>query len=399
MNPEMIPARTARVLLRVVPVALLGLAVAVGGGARAQETVLTTDLVDHLNPGWSPDGNWLAYERATSFGYHQVYKRESSTAPKPEIPLANAPGQDNRDPRWSPVAGSSGQYWIAYSTTSNPESQLRIAVVSEDGATIRIRSSDPDPARTHSFPRWSPDGVWITFAREQGFETASVYRCPSSIDLPSNIGSVLPPHIALIAAERFDAPTSGICKRDVATFYPVWSPYFSGNGYNFVAYLRENEINPPLPATRKLQIVDWLGGDLGGGVDLVTSGNVGDRPEWKPLGFGGLRKLVFSFSDPAFDPLTSIGTVTLGGTRATLTTGNSDQKPAWARGGCSRIVFVRKNLPAIWVVNEDGSGAISVASGGADYDNPQWDPSGQKIAYQKMINGIWQLAISQVPCP
>ena len=38
------------------------------------QVFLTNDSYDHYVPQWSPDGNWLVYEKVDATGYHQIYK-------------------------------------------------------------------------------------------------------------------------------------------------------------------------------------------------------------------------------------------------------------------------------------------------------------------------------------
>jgi len=43
----------------------------------AQEIPLTSDSYYHYYPQWSPDGNWIVYEKEDATGYPQIYKTSS----------------------------------------------------------------------------------------------------------------------------------------------------------------------------------------------------------------------------------------------------------------------------------------------------------------------------------
>ena len=78
------------------------------------ETALSFDAYGHVRPQWSPDGGWIACQRADGTNHLQIYK----------LPV-------NGDPQ---VALTSTLYH-------------------------------------HEYPQWSPDGNWLVFQRRDGSGT------------------------------------------------------------------------------------------------------------------------------------------------------------------------------------------------------------------------------------
>ncbi|WP_419935073.1 hypothetical protein [Candidatus Palauibacter sp.] len=134
----------------------LAYAEGVGGGSRILfegAERLTEGRGRALNPSFSPDGAWFAYEAAPT-DEPQVYVRRISGGPARRISIyvrredTNAAG-----PTWSPNGDR-----IAYSALSN--SRWQIFTVNPDGTDRRMltrRGESEDPS-------WAPDGRHIVFA-------------------------------------------------------------------------------------------------------------------------------------------------------------------------------------------------------------------------------------------
>ncbi len=58
----------------------------------AQEIPLTSDSYDHYCPHWSPDGNWIVYEKLDATGYKQIYKVSSGAGIEEDIISTNQTG-------------------------------------------------------------------------------------------------------------------------------------------------------------------------------------------------------------------------------------------------------------------------------------------------------------------
>ena len=90
----------------------------------AQEIPLTSDSYDHNYPQWSPDGNWIVYEKdATGTGDPQIYK-----------------------------------------------------VPSAGGAEVALTSE----SYTHRRPEWSQDGNWIVYYKWDATDRYQIYKVPSA---------------------------------------------------------------------------------------------------------------------------------------------------------------------------------------------------------------------------
>ncbi|WP_420636145.1 hypothetical protein [Candidatus Palauibacter sp.] len=134
----------------------LAYAEGVGGGSRILfegAELLTEGRGRALNPSFSPDGAWFAYEAAPA-DEPQIYVRRISGGPARRISIyvrredTNAAG-----PTWSPNGDR-----IAYAALSN--SRWQIFTVNPDGTDRRMltrRGESEDPS-------WAPDGRHIVFA-------------------------------------------------------------------------------------------------------------------------------------------------------------------------------------------------------------------------------------------
>jgi|GEM_PF-3384375 len=92
----------------------------------AQEIPLTSDSYDHWMPQWSPDGNWIVYDKYDATGYDQIYKL--------------------------PSAG---------------------------GTEIALTSDSYE----HEYPQWSPDGNWIVYYKDDATGYRQIYKVTSGVGI------------------------------------------------------------------------------------------------------------------------------------------------------------------------------------------------------------------------
>jgi len=382
--------------------------------ALSQEIQLTSDPFDHVNPQWSPNGQWIAYERVEN-GKSQLFKIASSGGS--EVSLLPGEGAFNHfNPRWSPVPDAQGFLWIAYA--GDEAGKLRLFVVREDGAVKRQRTEDPVSDRPHRMPRWSPDGTWLVFERGQVLpsEASSIYRAYSSITFGSGVAADVSRDIYPIALHRYDYAPGGFFVLDLMATRPVWSPATSPSNPTF-GYIVHERRKDHLTTDRKLKELDFQGSDTGEGppntnfpMDLYKLGDT-HSPEWK---FNG-NKIVFASNQfPPGSPCAGgvdyeIAWIKADGTNLTCVTNNpdsvNDDQPAWSFSAiCSRIAFRRRTGDGpgeIWVAGEtSGSGETLASEGTEDHGNPQWSPvDASRLVYQQLTIGRWQLVTKVVFCP
>ena len=117
---------------------------------------LTSDMVDIVNPQWSPDGTKIIFE-----GYPNIY-------------LMNADGSDlinltrkaeGRHPDWSP----DGKQIVFNSLRSGKN---EIYTINADGTGIKRLTNN---TREDINPQWSPNGSWIVYETTKNLSTGGWY--------------------------------------------------------------------------------------------------------------------------------------------------------------------------------------------------------------------------------
>jgi Tol biopolymer transport system component len=190
------------------------------------EIRLTQSGAQDTRPGWSPDGEWIAFETDRD-GNGEIYvMRPNGTGVRN---VTNDP-RNERGPAWSP----DGQR-IAFSSLE-AGANLEIATITINGADRVILTDNPDG---DSSPAWSPDGRRIAFSSTRDF-TTGIYLMDADggnlVALPgAGINAYSPawsPDGSRIAFECFETGfrlcvigADGTGLVDLTTgFAPSWSP-------------------------------------------------------------------------------------------------------------------------------------------------------------------------------
>ena len=88
---------------------LVWISAAIGSDpTEAVETPVTTVVLNHTSPRWSPDGQQIVFERENVQGFRQIHR--VFVAGGGESPVIVEPTRDHANPRWSPVKGSDNSY-------------------------------------------------------------------------------------------------------------------------------------------------------------------------------------------------------------------------------------------------------------------------------------------------
>ncbi len=106
-------------------------------------------------PAWSPDGQWIAFEDGDGRGHIQVWRMTSDGGNREQLTFDD---HDNRAPDWSP----DGKYLAMMSKVGNNWQIVILDVASQRQTPITKGSPDK------RFPAWSPDGQWIAYNTLKG---------------------------------------------------------------------------------------------------------------------------------------------------------------------------------------------------------------------------------------
>jgi hypothetical protein len=134
------------------------------------KTVLSNDSLG-VEPSWSPDGDFMAFDRSDENYKLYVARLDGSPAVRLDPPGVYAV----RNPAWSPDSKS-----IAFQCTMS-YGDLEICVINRDGTGFKRLTTNRD---TDDSPAWSPDGSRIAFMTVPLDEGATIaLMTPSGTDV------------------------------------------------------------------------------------------------------------------------------------------------------------------------------------------------------------------------
>ena len=135
-------------------------------------------------PTWSPDGQWLAFEQYGKTGNLDLFLLEVNHPENAPLQLTDDPAADF-SPSW--MAGGSGRQ-IAFVSDRSGNNEIWIARLDNFKERFINASLDADSEDTH--PVWSPDGLYLSWAKRNGGDASIVVWDSSSINLPvKTVGS------------------------------------------------------------------------------------------------------------------------------------------------------------------------------------------------------------------
>jgi Tol biopolymer transport system component len=132
-----------------------------------------TDSTSDTNPQWSPDGQWIVFNRGIARGSHGYYYQiDKVRADGSDLSTVTSVIQTSSStvfdlyPAWSPAKdGSDGNYRIAFVSNQGDTSNFQIYIVDSDGSNLHLASSSDTETGSSVSPNWSPDGTRVYFVK------------------------------------------------------------------------------------------------------------------------------------------------------------------------------------------------------------------------------------------
>jgi Tol biopolymer transport system component len=174
----------------------LEIAVMDADGSNQRQLTNNGEFDEDFGAAWSPDGGkiaWSAYHTSDETYDFDVWTMNADgTNP---VNITGAPDDFDLDfnewqPDWSPdgtrIAMSAARYWTDPLETeddwANSGAYYRIVTMNPDGSDEQLITFHEDGdgvPNNHEWPRWSPDGQWLSFMHnpqpEQGWDVAIVH--------------------------------------------------------------------------------------------------------------------------------------------------------------------------------------------------------------------------------
>ena len=327
-----------------------------GGSA---EIPLTNDRQHNMQPAWSPDGRLIAYHSNRRGGIWVIPSRGG--APK-QISTIGA------RPAWSPdgsqIAFQTDEFGDIAPNGYSAQVGSTIWVMNADGSDARQITSSTAPAGGHASPAWSHDGRFIAFtvfdsSTDDGLWITSLEsKATWPIDRQSSLYDPI-----------FDADDSAVYVTSGEALV-VRFPFDRKTG-------KLRAPGEPLP----------IGGVPGvRGLSLSADG--------KRLAFAGtsLESQIWWL------PVSPDGVPT--GDAKPLTSDTSRRNSlAMISPDGRKIAYMsirQGELPNVWVMNIDGSGAMQLTSDDTADHKPHWFPDGKRIAFltkRGQKAGLWSVDI------
>ncbi|MBL8211390.1 MAG: PD40 domain-containing protein [Bryobacterales bacterium] len=322
---------------------------------------LTNHPAKEAHPAWSPDGQWIAFCRASGPGRVTIYVLPAAGGPERAI------GETNLLDRvfdWSPDS-----QWLVVQdapTTGGDRFGLFLLSVQTGERRLLIR---PPSGEQYLTPVFSPGGSHLAFVRNlEGIWELGVL--PLTPDLRPAAAPIP------IRMEGFRAQ---ICAS------PRWSR--DGNSLLFT-YNRggvERLWQIPLPASPQ-QVVTPRLIEVGEGVELPALSARGDRLAFtRRLDNLNLWRVSLARNRRATPPSQLISSTRL------------ERYPDLSREGRVAFESNRSGSPEIWVSDADGANARAVTNfRGPGTGSPRWSPDGQSLVFDTRVDGQPEIYVVNV---
>ncbi len=313
----------------------------------------------------SPDGKYFLTQTHGQIALVPISDDVAST------PITTTPAAKS-EPGWSPDGQS-----VAFISEGN------VWIVPVHGGVPRRLTHDPagagDPrGATDHHPQWSPKGTWILYESGQhGFNELYVVK-PDGSDEHALVtaetytgrdvlGSATPDHGDAVSSDRFDPA-------------PRWSP--DGTRISYTERSRTT-----FSGKLKVLSFDQKTGKAGTAVDLYVAKNdpggawAINTAAWSP----DSQKLVVVLQQSGWDKLWLLPAS--GGAPHPLTTGiGEDESPVFSPDGKSIVFVSNRDLPEerhLWVVPAEGGAPHRLTHLPGVEVAPQWSPDSKQIYFSR----------------
>jgi Tol biopolymer transport system component len=315
------------------------LARADGGDAAALTT--DADLVSHVRPAWSPDGEWLAYERQTDTQASAAQLVVTTADGSESFPVTDGKHRDMA-PAW---AGA-----------------RRLVFASDRGGAMNLWQVDVDFDRR----RTAGEPLQVTLGAGEDFDPS--VAADGSLAY-SNLRRLQ--NLWRVAIDPQTLEVAGEPERLMSASWNDFAPSISSDGS--IAFSSDRNGNADVYVRdgngKVRQLTDLPGQDL--------------QPVFSPDG----TRIAF-FSDSRGDNDIYVLPLAGGSPVPVTPAGSNEVNPYWSPDG-SRFGFAsdRSGQSEIWTMNVDGSDARQLSNIGTLGHDARWSPDGNWLLFTSLDSG------------
>jgi Tol biopolymer transport system component len=318
----------------------------------------TNDASSEFSPAWSPDARYLAFLRGKKDGASVVLAPPISGAERTVLEL-NSPVAVAANAWGSLLAWSPDGRWLAYPDRPSSTDRTSVFILSIETGERRRLTVPPQNA-LDVWPAFSPKGDTLAFVRWGSTHLSEVYVLSLTSDMMPQ------------------GPPRQLTFENRVTVTPTWTA--DGRDILYSTGTLRSRVMRRISATNGSRPVETL----------TLLGEMVDSPAIS----GPRRRMVFR--QGSVDQ--NIWQVDRRGGSPTahpISSSRNDEVPQFSPDG-RKIVFTsdRSGKLAVWVSNQDGSGAQQLTFLNATVTGcPRWSPDGQRIVFDSNAEGQYEVYV------